>query len=65
MMGGKQSNEEKKDIDSTGAINNNIFFKKEDRINIYSLEIVVLLSIICAIKIMDYYCSSISSTAVA
>lgn len=49
-MGSKQSVEVKKPIEPK-PVNNNIIFPKE--INIYSLEITVLLSIICIIKIIE------------
>lgn len=50
-MGGTSSSE-KKTVDSTGTINNNVVVNGE--VDVTSLEIVILLGIICAIKIMEF-----------
>lgn len=55
-MGAKPTHTENKNVDSTGAINNNIVLKKDDKINIVNFEIVVLLTIICVIKIVELAC---------
>lgn len=50
-MGGTSSSE-KKTVDSTGTINNNVVVNGE--VDVTSLEIIILLGIICAIKIMEF-----------
>lgn len=50
-MGGSTSSE-KKTVDSTGAVNNNVVVNGE--VDVSSFEIIILLGIICAIKIMEF-----------
>lgn len=54
-MGSPQSKaEESKEVDSNGAINNNIVLKNTDVVNVsVESEILVLLSIICGFKILE------------
>lgn len=53
-MGGTKSKTVNKDVDSNGAINNNIVLKNTDVMNVsVESEIVILLSIICGIKILE------------
>lgn len=49
IMGGKSStHDENKTVDATGVVNNNLILN--EKINIYSVELVVLMSIICVLK---------------
>lgn len=50
-MGGSSSTE-KKAVDTTGGVNNNIVVNGE--VDVSSDEVVILLGIICAIKIMEF-----------
>lgn len=50
-MGGSTSSE-KKTVDSTGTVNNNVVVNGE--VDVSSLEIIILLGIICAIKILEF-----------
>lgn len=50
-MGTKQSRNEEKLIDSMGQVNNNIVVK--ETVNVYSVEIIILLGIIAAILIFN------------
>lgn len=50
-MGGASSTE-KKAVDTTGGVNNNIVVNGEVDVN--SDEVIILLGIICAIKIMEF-----------
>lgn len=53
-MGGSESKQTKA-IDTNGQVNNNVVIGKFDgEINVYSIEIVVLLGIICLIKIIEF-----------
>lgn len=49
---GSNTSTEKKTVDSTGTVNNNVVVNGE--VDVTSLEIVILLGIICAIKIMEF-----------
>lgn len=51
-MGSSESREEKKTVDSTGTVNNNVVVNGE--VDIYSTEIVILLGIICALKVIEF-----------
>lgn len=42
-----------KEVDSTGPVNNNIILDTTSTINMHSFEMVVMLAIICAIKILE------------
>lgn len=50
-MGGKQSAQEKKTVETNGSVNNN--FVIEDSVQIHNKEMMVILYIICAIKIFE------------
>lgn len=51
-MGGGESKEERKTIsDSTGTVNNNVVFN--DPVPIMNMQIIILLWVICAIKIVE------------
>lgn len=50
-MGGKQSTPDQT-VQSTGQVNNNIII--EDEVKIQNTEIVLILSIICVIKILEF-----------
>lgn len=54
-MGGNTSSE-KKAVDSTGTVNNNVVVTAESlgEVDVTSSEIVIFLGIICAIKIMEF-----------
>lgn len=51
-MGHSESKEEKKTIDSTGSVNNNVVVNGEVDVN--SMEVIILLGVICAIKIFEF-----------
>lgn len=42
-----------KEVDSTGPVNNNIILDTTSTINTHSFEIVIMLAIVCAIKILE------------
>lgn len=42
-----------KEVDSTGPVNNNIILDTTSTINMHSFEMVIMLAIICAIKILE------------
>lgn len=50
-MGGSGSSEEKKTVDSSGTVNNNVVIS--DPVEFYNKEIVCILWIILALKIME------------
>lgn len=50
-MGSSQSQQETKTIESTGHVNNNAVIQETE--DVYSMEIVILLSILCALKILE------------
>lgn len=53
-MGGSESKESKV-IESAGHVNNNVLIGKvTGEVDVYSIEIVILLGIICAIKIIEF-----------
>lgn len=53
-MGGS-STKEAKAVESTGHVNNNLVIGKvSGEVDVYSIEIVILLGIICAIKIIEF-----------
>lgn len=53
-MGGSESKETKA-IDSNGQVNNNVVIGKiSGEVDVYSIEIVVMLGIICAIKLLEF-----------
>lgn len=51
-MGLFSSDENTKAIDQTSTVNNNVSVNGE--VDVYSIEIVVLLGIICALKIIEF-----------
>lgn len=51
-MGLFTSKSEKKTVDSTGTVNNNVVIGGE--VDVFSVEIVVLLGIICIIKMIEF-----------
>lgn len=51
-MGSSESKEEHKTVDTTGNVNNNLVIGGE--VDVFSIEIVILLGIICAIKIIEF-----------
>lgn len=53
-MGLFSSKSEDKTIDTNGNVNNNVVV--EESVNIYSFEIIALLTIICIIKIIELAC---------
>lgn len=53
-MGGTTSHEEKKTVDSTGEVNNNVVV--QETVDVYSSEMVILLSILCILKIIELGC---------
>lgn len=53
-MGSKQSTNEKKTVDTIGTLNNNLLLGGTDVMNIYNFEIVLLLSIICVVKLIEF-----------
>lgn len=50
-MGSSHSQVEKKTIESTGQVNNNVVIQETE--DVYSMEIVILLSLLCALKILE------------
>lgn len=53
MGGGESKTEEHKTIDTDGTVNNNLVFNQEKPVDIHNKEIIILLSIICAIKLIQ------------
>lgn len=56
-MGGSQSNEQRKDVDTAGQVNNNVvvaFDNLQDSADDYGLEIVILLLKICVLKVFEF-----------
>lgn len=53
-MGNNESKTENKAVDTNGNVNNNIVVKIEDEVNTYGSEIILLLAIIGAIKILEF-----------
>lgn len=54
MKGGARSHHNGAKVDSTGTINNVIVTDFQDKVEIENKEIVVLLSIMCAIKVIEF-----------
>lgn len=53
-MGGSQT-KEAKTVESTGHVNNNLVIGKVNgEVDVYSIEIVILLGIICVIKVIEF-----------
>lgn len=50
-MGSSQSQHETKTIEASGQVNNNVVIQETE--DVYSMEIVVLLSLLCALKILE------------
>lgn len=51
-MGSSESKSEEKTVDATGNVNNNVVIG--GRVDIYSLDIIILLGIICILKIIEF-----------
>lgn len=50
-MGASESKEEHKTVDTTGNVNNNVVIGGQ--VDVFSIEVVVLLGIICIIKMIE------------
>lgn len=50
-MGSGQSQQETKTIESSGQVNNNVVIQETE--DVYSMELVILLSLLCALKILE------------
>lgn len=50
-MGSSQSQQETKTIESSGQVNNNVVIQETE--DVYSMELVILLSLLCALKILE------------
>lgn len=50
-MGSSPSQHETKTIESTGHVNNNLVIQETE--DVYSMEIVILLSVLCILKILE------------
>lgn len=48
------SEEESKVVDTNGAINNNVVLQEGQPLNVFSYELIILLSIICLIRIIEF-----------
>lgn len=48
------SEEETKVVDSNGAINNNVVLQGEQPLNVFSYEIIILLSVLCLLRIIEF-----------
>lgn len=54
-MGSSESKPEQKTVDTTGNVNNNVVIGRvSGEVDVYSVEIVILLGIICAIKLIEF-----------
>lgn len=51
-MGSSPSQHETKTIESTGHVNNNVVIQETE--DIYSMEIVILLALLCVLKILEF-----------
>lgn len=51
-MGGSESKEEIKTVDTNGNVNNNIVI--QDPVSIHNQELMILMYIVCTIKIIEF-----------
>lgn len=50
----RSSSESEKTVDATGAINNNIIMTEDKPIDVYSSELVILISILVALRSAEF-----------
>lgn len=53
-MGSTQTKDEQKTVDTTGQVNNNVVI--QETVDVYSSEIVLLLSVIVVLKLIEFLC---------
>ncbi len=53
-MGKTESKHESKAVDTNGAVNNNLVIQGEMPIQVHNMEILILLYIMCALKVLEF-----------